>query len=498
MKKLFWILSVCFVAVIFLLVGCAPATVEQPAEEEAEENVENPVALSTPPTPFSVPDNCPQYPADFQIARVPDPLSGQNPVYPLDDLPMPAVGDCFTDPTFGTVLQRVTVTDGMNGRHEYSRVDPYNADQSLILLVDDEGGYRVYRTDSLPYNQPDNQVFYINQTEPRWDPADPLLLWAFQDFSIVQINLRTGEVNTIKDFSQDATIGPLIAFGTTYRITMMDEGESSLDKRFWAFSLQGNDQVDYTHQYLFTYDLQTDSVLGVYPSDGSTLPETGVIELDWVGISPLGNWVLIGSMDSNTGNIVGLTMASLDLTTFHRIDYTTSHADVGLDVNGNEVVVMQSYNTDTIDMIPLSLDSQPILESGGSETGTGRIPLIRLYYASDSTYGLSSGVHISCNTPGYCFISTTIPSSMPAANWLDRSLLLVRLDSDDPAVYYLAKLHNTISEEPRVYWDETHGSISADGSLLVWADNWGLNVGTDQVFMMLLIMPENWQELTSH
>jgi hypothetical protein len=201
-------------------------------------------------------------------------------------------------------------------------------------------------------------------------------------------------------------------------------------------------------------------------------------------------------MSGNQGNLAGLTMTTKNFSQFYRLDYTTSHADVGLDANGKEVVVMQNSNTDYIDLIPLDPSTKPIVEAGGSYQGTGHIPLMRLFYSSDSPDGLNSGVHISCNAPGYCFISTTIPKGATEQNWLDRSLVLARLDRNYPRVFYLAKLYNTISEEPRVYWDETHGSITNDGSMLVWAENWGNHVGEAQIFMMQLIMPSNWRGLT--
>jgi hypothetical protein len=462
----------------------------QPGSSPQDNATQASPSFTSTSTGTGFPAECPPYPADFQFVEVPDPLSGDNPVYPLVERPMPDVGECFLDDSFGTVLQRVTQDEGVNGRHEYSRHDPYNADHSLALLITDQGGFRVYRTSPLPYNQPGNLVLEFSQTEPRWDPQDPALLWALQDFSIVNIHVDSGEVSIIKDFTQDGTIGPLISEGNTYRVTMMDEGEASYDRQWWALSLQGNDRMDYRHQVLFTWNLEKDAVQGVYPLDSSE------DEIDWVGMSPLGNWVLIGGMETNSGNTAGLTMASTDFSTFHRLDYTTSHADVGLDTNGNEVVVMQSYNTDTIDLIPLELSTRPILEAGGSEDGSGRVPLMRLYYASDDPLGLNSGVHISCNTPGYCFISTTIAPGAAGQNWLDRSLVLVRLDRQNPRVFYIAKLHNTTSEEPRVYWDETHGTLSTDGTRLLWVENWGENVGQESFFLVQMLMPENWRALT--
>ncbi|MBN2362828.1 T9SS type A sorting domain-containing protein, partial [candidate division WOR-3 bacterium] len=176
----------------------------------------------------------------------------------------------------------------------------------------------------------------------------------------------------------------------------------------------------------------------------------------------------------------------------HRLDYTTSHADIGLDVEGNEVLVMQNNRTDYIDLIPIDTLTQPILVAGGSYAGTNRTPIMILYYNSGSPFGLNSGVHISCNYPGFAVVSTTIEPSFPEQNWLDRTLTLVRLDRQNPRVFYLSKLYNTTQE----YWEETHAAITDDGSKIVWADNWSQDVGQERIFLMELLMPDDWPNLT--
>jgi hypothetical protein len=162
---------------------------------------------------------------------------------------------------------------------------------------------------------------------------------------------------------------------------------------------------------------------------------------------------------------------------------------VGLDIEGNEIIVMQNNRTDYIDLLPLDWNTRPILESGGSYAGTNRIPLIRLFYDAQSAHGLNSGVHISCNVPGYCVVSTYISPEVPEQNWLDRAIVLVRLDRNNPRVFYLAKLYGTTGG----YWEESHGTISTDGSKVVWASNWNQNVGSEQVFLMQLDMPAGWR-----
>ena len=81
-------------------------------------------------------------------------------------------------------------------------------------------------------------------------------------------------------------------------------------------------------------------------------------EVDWVGMSWLGNWVLIGA-DPGEGKISGLMMADKQLKRFHKLNYATAHSDVGLDIHGNEVIVMQNSRTDHIDLIPLDPKTKP-------------------------------------------------------------------------------------------------------------------------------------------
>jgi hypothetical protein len=427
------------------------------------------------------------YGSYFSFREIPDPLSGDNPRYPEPSMPMPESGVPFKDGQFSTQLTRVTDIDGINSRHEYSRFDPFNCDKSMILLVSESGDYNIFTTNAYPYNRPENLVATTSGIEePRWDGDDPQLLWGLAEFSIVRDNAVSGDRQLIKDFSTDPTIAPVLAANPDiYHITTMGEGEASYDRRYWAFILQGTEQ-DYRPRYILCWDRNTDRVIGLYEVRSEES------DIDWVGMSPKGSWVLIGGMDTNSGNLQGFTIAQRGLNGFHRIDYTTSHADVGLDTEGNEVLVMQNSQTDYVDMLPLNADTRPILTPGGSYQGTNRVPLLRLYYASDSSIGLNSGIHISCNTPGYCLVSTHIAPGVAERNWLDRTNVLIRLDSAKPRAFYLSKTYNTTE----AYWEETHGTITRDGSRIVWACNWNRDPGSQNVFLLQLDMPPDWRNLT--
>jgi hypothetical protein len=251
-----------------------------------------------------------------------------------------------------------------------------------------------------------------------------------------------------------------------------------LDKRFWAFIIQGTKE-EYRPRYIFTWDAQQNKVLGVYKI---AVAESSI---DWVGMSPKGNFVLIGGDDTDKGNIIGMMMADKELKNFHKLDYATAHSDVGIDSQGREVIVMQNTRTDYIDMIPIDWNTKSIDEVGGSYAGTGRVPLIKLFYDSESLYGLNSGVHISCNAPGYCVVSTNIEPNTAEQNWLDRNIVLVKLDSVQPKTFYLAKSYGTTGD----YWEETQATMTNDGSRVVWATNWNQGVGKENagsIFVMQL------------
>lgn len=415
------------------------------------------------------------------LVPVPNALAEDNPSIPANRAVAPEPGASVRDERLGTTQTRVTARTGL--RHEYSRHDPFNADCSLVLLADiTNGTWQVFKTIRRPFDADGQLVRTIDMEEPRWDATSTTTLWGTREFSIVRLDVGSGNSTTVKDFRSDPTVGPILkAEPDLYRITMKDEGEASLDRRYWAFIVQGMNE-DYRARYLVVWDHTDDKVLGLrkLAADES--------RIDWVGMSPKGTWVLIGSDHDNAAPLPGLVMADRALKRFYPLHYSTGHADVGIDAQGHEAIVMQNAQTDHIDLIPLDPAVRPIGPGGGYD-GSGHVPLVRLFYASDSPIGFNSGVHISCNYPGWCVVSTHIEPGVAEKNWLDRSIILVRLDPARPRAYYAAKVHGTCSS----FWEETHAAISADGTRVVWATNWGRDPGSDKVWLMELALPPGWQ-----
>lgn len=424
------------------------------------------------------------YPSGFRFIQIPDTLAEHNPAHMLTRRSYPILGRPFFDRQFKTILTRVT--DRGKIRHEYSRFDPFNVDHSMIILYDvDSGSFMIFQTQGPNFADNHNLVVRLDWDEPRWDPKDSHRLWGFDGFEIVTMDVTNGRTEVIKDFAVDSALADIInAEPDLYRIATMGEGEPSLDFRYWALALQGS-KDDYRIRRLICWDREQDKILGHMP-----VSVKDAALFDWVGMSPLGNWVLIGC-DSNGGRkMSGLNILDRGFSHWHRLAVSTAHSDVGLDNRGREVLVMQNTATDYIDLIPLGPNVRPAASFRDYNRSMIR-PLVRLFYSSDNPDGFSGGVHISCNTPGYCVVSTYNSPEEPERNWLDRSIILVKLDPDRPRACYLAKIHNTTGS----YWEETHAAISRDGSQIVWASNWGENVGQEDVFVMQLTMPPGWRKL---
>ncbi|NSW85323.1 MAG: hypothetical protein HPY84_03280 [Syntrophobacteraceae bacterium] len=419
------------------------------------------------------------YPADFQFVEVPDPMSADNPIHHLVHRPVPKPGEKYRDLCFGTVVSRVTRKLGM--RHEYSRFDPFNLDQSMVVLTwKDSFRYRVYRTKYSPYNAAGGMLFDLKDLqEPRWDPERRHVLRGFRGLKIVSVNVKTGREKVLKDFKRDPVIGPLLAAEPDIdRVGTNREGESSLDLRYWALCLHGTSEEG-RMRYIFTWDKAEDRVLG---TRRLSVEEAALI--DWVGMSPSGEWVLIcGRRTPWNLKLHGLNMADRNLQSFHRLTHRNGHSDVAFDIHGNEVIVMNNTHTNFVDMIPLSKESRPVTKMDDYENNAVR-PLVKLV-------GSTRFIHVSCNYPGYCVLSSYGMKDQPKEkNWLDRSIVLVKLDPSRPVARYLAKVYNLRGASR----EETRAAMSGDGRKVIWAENWGRNVGEEKTFVMQLDMPANWEQ----
>jgi hypothetical protein len=404
------------------------------------------------------------------------PLAGTD-AYPTPTgMPLPAPREAWIDPIFGTCLLRVTdreqdVGRAVSGlRNEYSRVQAFNADESLMIVRGTEGDWFLYDAATL---EPIKELNFGGAVEPRWSVTDPesILL------SPLDLTLATYDVGRDVQIPAHDFVGELPAeWGAAY-VWRRYEGSPSADGRYDA--LLGEDQ-DFVTRGLITYDWRTDAILGM-----AAVPNSDKNEPDSVSISPLGNFVLaqfeycergfMGTYEAPCGAMV----YTRDLTQGWGIARIIGHSDLALDANGREVLVYQEIDTDQIVMADLE---------------TGEItPLLGLDF-SEGAFGL----HFSGQAfqrPGWVAVSVHPEAAQPDFSnsfWMVGTIFALELRAN-PRVVQLAHHHSLRSETEADYFAEPQVTVNHDFTRLLFGSNWG-RYGAGEVEMYMIVLPEDWTE----
>ncbi len=385
------------------------------------------------------------------------------------DLPEPAPRAPFRDPVFGACVVRVTdraadpspdaPTPGL--KNEYSRVQSFNADGSLLVAMGTSGEWYLYDAASL---QPLGPLPAL--TEPRWDPADPGLLFSIEETRLMAIPVRGGQPRTVHDFAADAPGAGVV--WTRY------EGSPSFDGRFWGLMAE---DADWLTTALLIYDREADRVIAQRPTPDRP-------EIDSVTISPLGTYFLAyydtycehGQLGTDAAPC-GLMVYDRSLQNGRGLLRIAGHSDTALDADGREVLIYQDIDTDQVSLLDLA---------SGAIT-----PLFPI----DFTYS-PVGLHFSGRAsamPGWALVSTYSGAAPQSATWLDDVILAVELKASG-RVIRLAHTHSRVDEsQEHDYWAEPQASVNADFTRVVFTSNWGRS-GTEEVDMYLLALPPAWLE----
>jgi hypothetical protein len=334
------------------------------------------ILTKVPPAPASLLCTDPQPPfvTRFEVRQAPQ-------------MEEPAARLPFRDPVFRSCIVRVSdrradlaAGDTSPGlKNEYSRVQSFNADGSLILVRGVDGTWYVYSAATL---QPLGQVPIV--MDPRWSATDPFVIYYASDTHLMSYNLQTSITATVHDFTADAP-GAIMVW-TRY------EGSPSADGRYWG--LMAEDEHWLTSAYI-VYDLQTDTVLAT--RDLRTWPDDER-QADSVTISPLGNYFLV-QMDKyceldklgTDARPCGLMVYDRNLQNGRGLLRTVGHSDTALDAQAREVFVYQDIDTDNYPCSTWKEVSSPL-----------------------------SGRWISVTQPSGS-MSPGAPSSIPAGSWSPRT-----------------------------------------------------------------------------
>lgn len=300
----------------------------------------------------------------------------------VPSISMPPYLSPIIEPTFDTTLVRITDHDVMDTqysviRNAYAKTQPWNADGSLIAL--NFSSYPGAILDGRTY-----EFIKWGAVGTLWSNVDPHIMYtATSKFNpIIKDGVEWGtSLITIDPLTEEWT--QLHEFPDCDTISFMGEGNLSADDRYAAlFCVEGSDKS------AIVYDILNDQVV-------STLDLLGH-QPDWLSMSQSGNYVVFDwSPAAGTGRYQGAEVFDINLNFLRQISTYGSHGDIGYDVNGNEVLVLQTWDGQSSDpdagIVSIRLDN-------GATTDV----------LDKVTTRTANGIHISCRNferPGWCYVS---------------------------------------------------------------------------------------------
>ena len=470
---------------IALLVGTIMACGIGPPDAEHETSPAppstGPEAVQTEPAPLpSPPSDSREEPGrrgEILCSDPQPPLVTDFDVRQTPDLPEPSPRVPFRDSVFGSCLVRVTdrtadlaPDDPSAGlKNEYSRVQSFNADGSLILVRSIEANWYLYDAVTL---QPLGQLPL--GVEPRWDAVNPDLLYYSEETRLMSYSVGSREQNLVRDFAMDFPGQSLAAVWMRY------EGSPSLDSRYWGFMAQDQDWLTAA---LLVYDRVADRVIATRDMRTMSAIER---EIDSVTISPRGDYYLAyhdnycepGQLGDDA-HPCGLMVYDRYLANGRSLLRVVGHSDLALDAQGREVLVYQDIDTDHISVLDLASGTvTPLWPIDFSHTPIG------LHFSGNA----SRGDHL-----GWALVSTYSGGHPTDYTWMDDQIFAVELKPGGRVVR-LAHTHSLVDEDQEHdYWAEPHASVNPDFTRIVFTSNWGRS-GTGEVDMFMMELPPDWAE----
>ncbi len=368
----------------------------------------------------------------------------------------PAPNTAYMDPQFGTRVTRIS--DARSQKlagvmPEYSRRQAWNANESLMLLHSGDGSSLLY--DGVTY-QYKKVLSAVNGQDIFWHPTDPALIFFNPENVIYSYNVNTGEQKKLYTFADYKFVGTRA------------EGGLSRDGRWYTFVGQVLDPStqEYPFRDLGVFDMTTNQIAAKL-----ALPKN-LQSLDWISISPLGNFVVVDYADTVAERFHGVEVYDRNFKLLWQKPLGAGHSDLAIDADGSEVLIMDVY------------DPQK------------NVTQIKKYWLADRNketvlLEVSSlfDLHISCqnqNQAGLCFISTfdyVDRLTHDPRTWLtfEDEVFSLKLDGSGE-VQRIAHHHSrrfsptTPDSDNSVYWAEPHATVSRNGDRVLFGSNWEQDV----------------------
>ena len=369
-------------------------------------------------------------------------------------LPLPAVGTAVVDPVFETTIRRVSnrSDDGGFETQVYSQLQAFSADNQYLLVTGTDG-YRVRRVDDF------TAVTGFDASgwnAPRWHPMDAKKIVHFDSNEDTTLRAQTTDVES----GQTATI---FTFPAPYERIRTNQSFDELSHNGrW---LAGLATQTGGAQTIFALNLETGqlgaqfSVDSLYAGPCTPDPQWGNVEPDWIGVSPLGRYLVIQWPGDGTERCHGLETFDLQDGAFvGRVYDGHQHGDLGVLPDGDTEFFMtfELYNPNANGQLSLGYRTLP-----GTSTVSEPVYVQVIDWI---------GAHISCQGPhGVCLVTA---DADPSNGWsaLEGELFLQYTDGRIERLVH----HRSSSCG---YWVQPRATLSRDGSLVAFASDWGRGEG---------------------
>src|SRR5512146_1167929 len=220
----------CVLLLASLLAGCAKMTAAPSARTPGPDAATAQGSADATPS-RRIAESCRSFYADGAqrlkpLARTPVPPPAK------PDPPKPEKGAIYRDAD-DTCAVRVSQHDAEPppgfARNDYSRRQPFNADDTKLLVYSSGGSWHLYDATSLAYYRKLDGPG--GDAEIQWDPVDPNVLYYMPTnggMYIYNLDIRTNRSTVVADFNGK------LPWPTAARLWTKSEGSPSRDNRYWG------------------------------------------------------------------------------------------------------------------------------------------------------------------------------------------------------------------------------------------------------------------------
>lgn len=394
------------------------------------------------------------YPAGFQLAQ------GKL-VQPWATTPQPQRGIATRGYNYGTCQMRLTdrAADGLPGyaRNDYSRKQPFNADDSAQLIAAGDGSWHLYEPATGRYIR---SLSYLpggdglaGDAEPQWDPLNRDLLY-YMNSEGVGMLLRKIDVKTgVRSVQANFAARLKARWPTAASASTAAEGSPSADGRYWCLMVKNSAG---SRLGIFTWDKTEDRILGMADHTG---------HIDNVSMSPSGNYCVVNVP------YVGTTVWPRDLSSSRQITNDGQHSDMAIDKNGDDVYVSNYLRI-----------SDPVLKDGDVymyNLRTGQKTTLFSSYLN----GTTTAMHFSGRAfakPGWVVMGTQAEGCARTScsqQWAHRKIMVVELAAN-PRIYNIADTRVSYVD----YDSAPVPAVNRSLTKIAWNSNWGRSAASTETY----------------